>query len=150
MTKIDKVGCGHDGPALPLAEARARVLAAVTPVEGTDRLPVRDALGRVLAKDAASTVDVPGHNNSAMDGYALRSDDLSDGSKFSLLTGGLMAGWQVGSDGQRTAGLDLDLGLANMESRNGGDLDILGLDLFAGYRDNAQGQWTAGLAFPFR
>src|SRR4029434_5912263 len=39
-------------------------------------LPIRTALGRVLAHDIVSPIDVPAHDNSAMDGYALRGSDL--------------------------------------------------------------------------
>ena len=39
-------------------------------------MPVRDALGRVLAQDIVPGINVPGHDNSAMDGFAIRSVDL--------------------------------------------------------------------------
>jgi molybdopterin molybdotransferase len=49
-------------------------------VAGHERVFVRQALGRVLAEDVISPVDVPAHDNSAMDGWAVRSADLaSDG-----------------------------------------------------------------------
>jgi molybdopterin molybdotransferase len=41
------------------------------------RLPIRSALGRVLAEDILSPVDVPSHRNSAMDGWAMRGADLA-------------------------------------------------------------------------
>ena len=41
-----------------------------------EAVPVREALGRVLAADVVSKVNVPSHTNSAMDGYALRAADL--------------------------------------------------------------------------
>jgi len=93
MTTRDKAGCGHDGPALPLSEALGRVLGAVTPVSDSERLPIRQALGRVLAGDVRSTIDVPAHDNSAMDGYALRSADLPDAAPLRLrLIGAAFAG----------------------------------------------------------
>jgi molybdopterin molybdotransferase len=61
---------------LTVAEAQARILEGVTPVAATESLPVRDALGRVLAEDIVSPIDVPSHTNSAMDGYAVRAADL--------------------------------------------------------------------------
>jgi molybdopterin molybdotransferase len=67
---------GHDAPALKLEEALARILADVKPVNGFETVTVRDALGRVLAEDVVSEIDVPAHTNSAMDGYALRGADL--------------------------------------------------------------------------
>jgi molybdopterin molybdotransferase len=45
----------------------------------TERLPLLDALGRVLAEDVTSPLDLPPWTNSAMDGYAVRSADLADG-----------------------------------------------------------------------
>jgi molybdopterin molybdotransferase len=63
--------CGHGQPRLPVEEARRRILADVTPVRGSERLALRSALGRVLAQELISPVDVPGHTNSAVDGYAL-------------------------------------------------------------------------------
>jgi molybdopterin molybdotransferase len=67
---------GHGHAALRLDEARARILAEVRPVEGEETLGLREALGRVLGRDVRSGVDVPAHDNSAMDGYALAGADL--------------------------------------------------------------------------
>ncbi len=55
---------------LSVAEARAAIHAALQPVAGTESVPVTQALGRVLAADVISPIDVPAHDNSAMDGYA--------------------------------------------------------------------------------
>ncbi len=61
---------------LTVDAARERIKAAMEPVAGIERVALRDALGRVLAEDVRSPVDVPSHTNSAMDGYALRGADL--------------------------------------------------------------------------
>ncbi len=63
---------------LTLDEALGRLLAAVQPLPATqvESLSTFDALGRVLAADLVSTLDVPPADNSAMDGYALRSADV--------------------------------------------------------------------------
>ena len=61
---------------LTVTEAQARILDSVTAVNETQTLSVRDALGRVLADDIVSPIDVPSHTNSAMDGYAVRAVDL--------------------------------------------------------------------------
>ena len=53
---------------LRLDEARDLILAHVRPVEGSESLALRDALGRVLFAPVLATVDVPSHTNSAMDG----------------------------------------------------------------------------------
>jgi molybdopterin molybdotransferase len=69
---------GHGHRALGLEEARARILADIVPVDGRESVALRDALGRVLAHDILSSVDVPSHRNSAMDGYALDSTGVPE------------------------------------------------------------------------
>ena len=59
-----------DPQALPVSAAQAIVLQWVTPLAQSERVPLRDALARVLARDVISPIDVPAHDNSAMDGYA--------------------------------------------------------------------------------
>jgi molybdopterin molybdotransferase len=61
---------------LSVAEARTRVLSEVESVRDIERVTVHDALGRVLAQDLISPIDVPAHTNSAVDGYALARDAL--------------------------------------------------------------------------
>ncbi|MBC7954270.1 MAG: molybdopterin molybdotransferase MoeA [Cytophagales bacterium] len=61
---------------LTLDEALARVLGAVVPLAGSETVSTFDALGRVMAADLRSLVDVPSADNSAMDGYAMRSADV--------------------------------------------------------------------------
>ena len=55
---------------ISIAEARRRVLAAVAPL-GSERVPVADALDRVLVKEIVAAADVPPFPSSAMDGYAV-------------------------------------------------------------------------------
>ena len=64
---------------IPVQEARDIILSQM-PLLGTEHVDLFSALGRVLAKDVISSYDVPPHNNSAMDGYALRSEDLTGAS----------------------------------------------------------------------
>ena len=59
---------------LPVEEARARILSHVKPL-APDNVPLALALGRVLAKPLSAKRDQPPFNASAMDGYALRSED---------------------------------------------------------------------------
>lgn len=62
------------------AEAERRILERVAPL-GTEEVVLLDALGRVLAEDVASNVAHPGWDNSAMDGYAVRSADIRGASR---------------------------------------------------------------------
>ena len=74
----------YDPNSMPVAKARAFIHQFLTPVSGVVRVPVRDALGRVIAVDIPSPVNVPSHRNSAMDGWALRGADLKGGSETTL------------------------------------------------------------------
>ena len=62
---------------LSVDEARAAIAAVIRPIHAPERVPLAMALGRVLAADVLSPIDVPAHDNSAMDGYAFRSSELS-------------------------------------------------------------------------
>jgi len=66
----------YDPDALPVARANEVIRRFVKPVAGVEKLSVRAALGRVLAKDIVSPINVPSHDNSAMDGYAVRIADI--------------------------------------------------------------------------
>lgn len=74
----------YDPNALPVADANRVIRSLASAVAGTETLPVRKALGRVLASDLISPIDVPQHNNSAMDGWAFRADDVSAGAETIL------------------------------------------------------------------
>jgi len=64
-------GCDNFDPnSLVVEQARQKILDSVTVVTGTEDLNIRDALHRVLADEVVSTINVPSHTNSAMDGYA--------------------------------------------------------------------------------
>jgi molybdopterin molybdotransferase len=67
---------GHGHRMLRLDEAREKILEAVRPVELRESVLLRESLGRVLAMPVLSAVDVPSHDNSAMDGYALSGAEL--------------------------------------------------------------------------
>ncbi|WP_231409199.1 gephyrin-like molybdotransferase Glp [Ralstonia solanacearum] len=67
----------YDPNALPVAQAQAVMRDFVQPVTGVARVPIRSALDRVLAKDVLSSIDVPAHDNSAMDGFAFAGAELS-------------------------------------------------------------------------
>lgn len=63
-------------PLLPLEDALAQLLAGVQPLVQTESVPTTDADGRVLAQAIVSGLQVPPCDNSAMDGYAVRVDDV--------------------------------------------------------------------------
>ena len=67
---------GYDPDALHVDKARAAIRACLSPIADTESLPIRQALGRVLAQDIVPGINVPAHDNSAMDGYAVRFSDI--------------------------------------------------------------------------
>lgn len=78
--------------AVRLAEARDRILAEILPVEGRETVAIRAALGRILLHDVIAPCDVPAHDNSAMDGFAARSEDLTAGGRHLAVIGAAHAG----------------------------------------------------------
>jgi molybdopterin molybdotransferase len=65
-----------DTPLMPVADARARILDAVTAMV-PERVPLNKALGRVLAGNVAAQRSQPPVDLSAMDGYAVRAEDVA-------------------------------------------------------------------------
>lgn len=76
----------------------------VKPITAIRRVPINEALGFVLAEDVCSTLNVPPENCSAMDGYALSTDDLNAGGKTTLrISQRVMAGYEAQAFEQGTA-----------------------------------------------
>ena len=78
MSIAKTVSCldGYDPDSLRVDKAREAIRSCLSRVAEVERVPVRQALGRVLAQDIVPDINVPAHDNSAMDGYAVRFADL--------------------------------------------------------------------------
>jgi molybdopterin molybdotransferase len=76
---------------ISLDEARSFVLSVATRRDPV-RVPVSEALGLVLAQDVSSEVSIPPFANTAMDGFALRSDDVADAPTRLKIVGTVAAG----------------------------------------------------------
>lgn len=63
---------------LTAAQAREQLLMPAVPVSEVELVPMQAALGRVLAEDVVSLVDVPPLDNTSMDGYAVRTADTQN------------------------------------------------------------------------
>jgi molybdopterin molybdotransferase len=74
----------YDPNSLPVDRARALIREFLSPVTAIERVNIRAALDRVLAVDVVSPLDVPGHDNSAMDGWAVRFADLAKDGETTL------------------------------------------------------------------
>lgn len=67
---------------IPLDEALGMILDAARPIERSERIALRDALGRVVAAPPAAPIDVPPFDRAAMDGYAVRAEDTFGAGKY--------------------------------------------------------------------
>jgi molybdopterin molybdotransferase len=75
---LETVSCldGYDPNALRVDKACEAIRSCISVVQETETVKTREALGRVLAQDVVPAINVPAHDNSAMDGYAVRFSDL--------------------------------------------------------------------------
>lgn len=81
---------------LKVDEARKRILQQIDAIENWRKVALRDALGQILHEDVIAPLSVPPHANSAMDGYALRGEDLKKESTQLKLVGSAFAGRPFG------------------------------------------------------
>jgi molybdopterin molybdotransferase len=67
---------------IPLEEALTLILDAALPVTRTERIPLADALGRVVATPPSAAIDVPPFDRAAMDGFAVRAEDTFGAGRY--------------------------------------------------------------------
>ncbi len=92
LQQVTESLAGYTTDALPVTVAQQAIARFVTPIADTEVLPLKQALGRVLAADLISPINVPAADNSAMDGYALRGDDLNGSDRTLTVVGKAFAG----------------------------------------------------------
>ena len=88
---------GYDPQALPAQEVLNFLAQLVSVIHDTQDVPIFEALNRVIAQDVISPIDVPPHDNSAMDGFAFNGGELQPGQTLPLkVVGTALAGkaWQ--------------------------------------------------------
>lgn len=76
LSELTSCMSDYDPHAMPVKQAQAIIRDCITAVSAIEKVALRSALDRVLASDIISPIDVPAHDNSAMDGYAFNSADL--------------------------------------------------------------------------
>jgi molybdopterin molybdotransferase len=84
MAQLSDDCFAFNGPLLAVADAERLIAERVTPVDGRETATLREATGRVLAQDIIAPVNVPPFDNSAVDGFAVRGDDLDPGAERRL------------------------------------------------------------------
>lgn len=77
----------YDPSSMDAQIAQQHILHSINSITDTETVPIRDALNRVVAEDIYSSINVPSHTNSAMDGYAIRGDEIPNESnkQFKLI-----------------------------------------------------------------
>jgi molybdopterin molybdotransferase len=88
---------------IEIEEARRLVLERVSPLPG-ERVPLREALGRVLAVEVSAADPVPGFDNSAMDGFAVRAADTASASSEAPVTLEVVDESRAGRPAERPVG----------------------------------------------
>ena len=84
---------GYDPQALSAQHVNAFLAQLVQPVRETESVSPMQALDRILAEDVVSPISVPPHDNSAMDGFALRGSEMQSGQATRLrVVGTALAG----------------------------------------------------------
>jgi molybdopterin molybdotransferase len=74
----------YDTASLDFDEAVSRILTTIEAIDAEETVQVHDSFDRILATPINSAINVPGHINSAVDGYAVSSDSMEDGGVVSL------------------------------------------------------------------
>ncbi len=85
MAQLSDDCFAFNGPLLPVIDAERLIAQRVAPVNGQETVTLRKAAGRVLAEDVMAPVNLPPFDNSAVDGYAVRAQDI-DSERDSRLT----------------------------------------------------------------
>jgi molybdopterin molybdotransferase len=80
------------GPLLAIENVERLIAERVTPVAETETIALKDARGRVVARDVVAPIDLPPFDNSAVDGYAVRHADLGSGETTLAIVDRLTAG----------------------------------------------------------
>jgi molybdopterin molybdotransferase len=113
-------------PLLPLDAAIALLMDRTGPVTGIERVTLVAARGRVLAEDIAAPRDVPPHDNSAVDGYAVYFDDLAaDRDTVLPVAGRAAAGHPLPTRQPRGTAVRIFTGAAMPDGENGAAPDTV-------------------------
>lgn len=104
MAQLSEDAFAFGGPLMSIEQAADLAGQRIRPVEGTERVALAEADGRVLASDVEAGLDLPPFANSAVDGYAVRFVDLASAGETRLALSGRLA---AGADaaGVATAGV---------------------------------------------
>jgi len=121
ITQLKDDCFAFNGELMPVADAIAMLEERLAPVTRPERVPLRHALSRILCEDIRSERDVPPHDNSAVDGYAVYFDDLAEQSVTRLVvTGRVAAGHPLGRKAKRGEAIRIFTGAPIPDGDDGG------------------------------
>ena len=116
------------GGSMNLEEALRLLECELQPVAETERVPLREAARRILADDIVAARDVPISDNSAVDGYAVRFDDLKRVGETALpVAGRIAAGHALGEPAKRGAAYRIFTGAALPQAEDGSGPDTVAM-----------------------
>ena len=92
MAQLSNDCFAFGGELMSIDAVRALIAERLSPVTGVETVGLLAADGRVLAEDVTASIDLPPFDNSAVDGYAVRFDDLAEGETVLPVVGRLAAG----------------------------------------------------------
>ena len=108
------------GPLMRAGEALEQILGRLVTVTESETVPLERAVDRILAEPVISTIDVPSHDNSAVDGYAVWFDDLDARGETRLpVTGRAAAGHPLGRPARRGEAIRIFTGAAMPQGMDG-------------------------------
>jgi molybdopterin molybdotransferase len=121
MAQLSDDCFAQGGPLMRVDEARRLLAATIVPVTAGEPVALHDALGRILAEDIVSPVDIPPAPNSAVDGYAVFHADLDPGNNTRLpVTGRITAGQMTLPEAKRGTAIRIFTGARLPAGENGG------------------------------
>ena len=88
--------CDYQQTLLPIDEALSLLESKAIPISDIEEVELKTALGRILAQDLSSKINVPPADNSAMDGYAINTSDLSSDTENKLKVSQRICAGQTG------------------------------------------------------
>ncbi|KZD09683.1 molybdopterin molybdotransferase MoeA [Oceanibaculum pacificum] len=114
------------GRLIPIEEALTDLDRRIRPVAEIESAALRQARGRYLAEDLTAALDVPPHDNSAVDGYALYFDDLlPEGTTRLPLAGRIAAGHMLDGPARRGTAIRIFTGAPMPAGENGSGPDTV-------------------------
>jgi molybdopterin molybdotransferase len=111
MAQLSDDCFAHGGRLMTTAEALERLTGRVSRVTEDEPVALAEGLGRILAEDLVAPADVPPHDNSAVDGYAVYFDDLDPAAETRLpIVGRAAAGHPLAGPAERGAAVRIFTG----------------------------------------